>query len=87
MGSDSLNELGAWKQPGKILKTCTIISAKRKGSSVKSAYTRDVLFLKSAIPGVSSTEIRGLVKNKKSIKGLVPEKVRAYILNNHIYEN
>jgi nicotinate-nucleotide adenylyltransferase len=46
---------------------------------------RDVIFLSLTPIGISSTEIRRLIKQGKSIKYLLPAEVESYIISNKLY--
>lgn len=83
IGSDSMAGLPAWKNLKKLMKLGKIIAVSRPG------YTLDypgVKLIKIPTLPVSSTDIRHLVRQGRSIKYLVPEQVRKYILKYKIYQ-
>jgi nicotinate-nucleotide adenylyltransferase len=82
IGSDSFSGLKKWKQVDKLMKLCTLVSAKRPGYNFK---YKGVKVIDIPTLNISSTEIRHLVKQGKSINYLVPDSVRAYILKNKLY--
>jgi len=88
LGSDSLSELIFWKNSGEIVSQCHILAAKRGKLNYKipDFAKNSVLFLKNTIPNISSTQIRDIVKENKSIRTLVPPKVVLYIKRNKIYQ-
>ncbi|MFN0117211.1 MAG: nicotinate-nucleotide adenylyltransferase [Elusimicrobiota bacterium] len=91
MGSDGYKNFYKWKNPQKILSLCHIIVGKRPNkSSLKNVVNRNnnhgkVLFLKGTFPLISSTEIRGRIKNRESIHSFVPKKVEQMINKTGIY--
>ena len=88
IGSDSLLELGTWKDPDKILERIPILVMGRPGFDFEKAEKR---FQKKIVPvevpliDISSSEIRRRVKERKSIRYWVPEKVEKYIKQKGLY--
>lgn len=89
LGSDSLNELGAWKRPGLISKFCTIVAGMRRGAkfAAPGLFSDSVSKLRGKIPAISSTDIRKRLAAHKPIQGLVENSVADYITKHHLYEN
>jgi nicotinate-nucleotide adenylyltransferase len=89
LGSDSLNELGAWKRPGLISKYCTIVAGMRRGAkfAAPGLFSDSVVRLRGKIPAISSTDIRKRLAGHKPIKDLVENSVADYITKHHLYEN
>jgi len=83
-GSDSLTELSSWKNIDEILRLCRFVVARRPGYPLK-RVSRRVKTIEITAVDVSSSHIRQLLKQRRSIRYLVPEKVRAYILKNRLY--
>ena len=83
-GSDSLKELFSWRKIDEIFNLSKFIVAQRPGYPIEE-LPKNVQAV--AITGVeiSSSEIRKRLKDKKSIRYLVPEGVRAYIEKNKLY--
>ncbi len=86
IGSDSLAELHAWKRSGLLAKLSVFIAGKRPDAPAgKYLFPGDVRFLKKPIRRVSSSDIRERGAKGRSLKGLVPEAVRKYILKQKLY--
>lgn len=96
MGADSLFEFDTWKNPGIILKNAVLLAGSRelagkekmkeKIQSLKEKYNPCRIELID-IPEflISSSEIRRMAVEGKSLRYLVPEKARKYIEDNGIY--
>ena len=82
IGSDSIAGLATWKDIHKLMKLCRFIAVSRPGHNLK--YPGVEVIKIPTLP-VSSTDIRIMVGRGRSIRYLVPEKVRKYILKNKIY--
>jgi len=87
LGTDSLAELGTWKNIDILASLCTFIAGKRKGVSLKkpASLAPAVHILRKPIAPVSSTQIREYVIRGRPIKGLVPQPVYEYILHHGLY--
>lgn len=80
-GADSMAEFEKWFRWKDILDLCSIIIVNRKGIDTGRTRYRK---LDIDLP-FSSTEVRSMLKNEKSIKGMVPEEVRNYITRHGLY--
>ncbi len=83
IGSDLAGNFSSWRYPEKIMSLAEIIVACRKGFSFDnrdSFATIEVLTVE-----VSSSLIRNLIKEKKSIKYLVHPAVAGYIEKHRLY--
>jgi len=74
-GTDVNSNNSKHKDVEEIMKLCTIARVPR------ASYSTD----KYAIPNYSSSEIKQLIKEGKSIEGLVPLDVESYITENKLY--
>lgn len=95
IGADSLFELTTWKDFKTIAKLTNFIVGGRPGQSesdilkkmkeLKDIYGFNIDYIKVPLVEISSTLIRENIKNNKSIKYLVSEKVEEYIYSNKLY--
>lgn len=94
MGADMLLCLDTWRDYRGILERCVICAAARNGRTAQElrqkARTLEipdsrVIISDEDIITVSSTQIRENIKKGDSIKGLVPDAVADYILENKLY--
>ena len=97
MGADSLFEIETWKNPDKLMKSCTLLVAVRNDFDEKrlqeqmtyltEKYEAHIEVLHTPRIDISSTEIRQKVAEGKSIRYMVPDPVIQYISKLHLYEN
>lgn len=81
MGSDALQHLDKWKDYEYILINFKILSYQREGfTGGEFAKNQKVKLYKAPSIQLSSTYVRGLLRMKKSIKFLVPDKVQDFLL-------
>lgn len=95
LGADALLELHTWKEPEEVLSLCRMVAVTRPGFSLEQLaarlgelYTRHrERILITTIPAldVSASDIRRRVREGRSIRYLVPDMVRDYILSNKLY--
>jgi len=95
IGADSLFSIEQWKCPERLLKTCIILAAYRDGKTademqnqinyLNKKYQADIRLLNTPDVDISSTEIKIRMKEKQSIKDLVPEKVYSYIKQHDLF--
>jgi len=87
VGSDSLNDMGKWREPDKIFANATIVSMMRPGyEDIPSLPAGSaIIVLERGSNSISSTDIRELVKSGRSIKYLVPEAVEDFIKEHSLY--
>lgn len=88
MGSDSFQNLSQWKNYEQLLSNYSIYVYERPGFKPENHYEKsDVHFLKAPLLEISSTYIRKNIREGKSIRYLVPEKVRLEIESNGYYRS
>lgn len=95
IGADSLLTMETWKNPEQIFKNC-VIAASVRGTGTEDKirkiathliyeYQADVHILPSRFIDLSSSEIRSRIAGGKSVRYMLPEKVREYIYENGLY--
>jgi nicotinate-nucleotide adenylyltransferase len=95
IGADSLADLPRWYRPRQLLELCQVVAVGRPGYRVDLAALERRLagappvILLDDVPqvDVSATHIRRLVAEGRSIKGLVPPAVAAYITAHGLYRS
>lgn len=95
-GADTLFSIESWKNPDVIFREAAILAAYRVGVSLEALqqqiiylqkkYAADISLTAVTHVDISSTDIRHLVKNGASIKGLVPFEVEHYIKQHCFYK-
>jgi nicotinate-nucleotide adenylyltransferase len=84
MGSDSYENLHKWKNYEELLKNYSLFIYLRPGHQIEKIEGRAEI-LKAPLLEISATHIRNNVKNKRSIRYLVPDKVAEDIEKNRYY--
>jgi nicotinate-nucleotide adenylyltransferase len=88
MGSDSYSNLPAWKNAEQLIKEYPIIVYERPGFTTEKIYDgSQTTILNAPLLEISSTHLRKMIREGKSIRYLVPEKVRLEIDQNGYYKN
>jgi nicotinate-nucleotide adenylyltransferase len=86
MGSDSFENLGKWKNYEFILQHYPIFVYRRPGHDVINNFTQaNITILDAPLLQISATHIRNNIRQGKSIRYLVPDKVVEEIERNHYY--
>lgn len=86
LGSDSFRDLVKWKNFESIVSNHKIIIFQRPGTDVKNDINAQIEILNAPLLDISSTKIRELIKNQKSIRYLVPDNVREEIETKQYYK-
>lgn len=88
MGSDNLLSFHKWKNYEQILENYTVIVYPRPGSLTISQFDQHpkVKKVEVSLLDISATKIRENIKEGKSIRYLIPDKVIKYIKEMHYYE-
>ena len=76
MGSDSFQNLHKWKNYESLTKNYPIYVYLRDGFEINNHVNARLNVVDAPLLHISATEIRRLVKEKKSIRYMVPDKVR-----------
>ena len=85
IGDDLLDGFKTWKNSEKLIEMIDLIVVKRNISEGEENFSFPYLTVNNSVLPVSSTEIRDRVKNRKTIKYLVPDAVIKIIENNGYY--
>ncbi len=83
-GSDSLRELFSWKDIDEIFRLSNFVVAERPGYPVEEIPKNIETVVITPIE-ISSSEVRRRIKEGRSIRYLVPDKVREYIHRKKLY--
>lgn len=75
MGGDSFQNITRWKNFEFILENYPIILYNRPGFEITNEWGANLLIMEAPLLDLSATSIRQLIKEKKSVKYLLPEKV------------
>lgn len=88
IGADNLIQLPKWKEPEKLFELSEVIVINRPDYSHENSDTKfigKVKFVNIPFMEISSSMIRQYIKEGRSIKYLVDEKVRKFIKDNNLY--
>ena len=96
VGADSLDYMEKWKEPQRIFNSCKIAVVNRPGISndkievkkkmLEDAFGGEIEVINMPPVDISSTQIRKMIREGKSVIQFVPEKVIEYIKHNNIYK-
>jgi nicotinate-nucleotide adenylyltransferase len=82
MGSDSYQNISKWKNYQQLLEQYALLIYKRPNAPVDPSLGGRITILDAPMLDISSTYIRGLLKEKKSVRYLVTDEVMKDILAN-----
>jgi nicotinate-nucleotide adenylyltransferase len=85
MGGDSFQNLDKWKNAEYIINNYTIYVYQRPGFEIANTINAKLVLAKAPLLEISATQIRQLIKEGKSIRYLVPDKVREEIEKSGYY--
>lgn len=85
MGADSFQNIHRWKNYEQLIAQCSFIVYNRRGFEIKETHGARITMLDAPVLDISSTYIRKQIKEKHSVKYIVPEAVEQYILANMYY--
>lgn len=86
MGSDGFQNLDKWKNPEIIIENYSIIIYKRPGFEIDNKLNVNIQVMDAPLLEISSTHIRGLIKEGKSIRYLVPSSIEEDILTSGYFK-
>ena len=87
MGSDGFKNISKWKNANYILENYSFFIYKRPGFEIENTVGASIKIIDGPQLYITSTYIRELIKNKKSIRFLVPDTVKDEIEINNYYNN
>lgn len=85
MGSDSYQNINKWKNPEYIISNYPLYIYQRPGFEIQNKEHPQLFLFKAPLIQISASQIREHIKNKKSIRYLVPESVREEIESRKFY--
>ena len=86
IGEDNLENFPKWKNHEVIIENYGLLVYSRPGAQVTTYKNhRNVKYLKAPLIHISATYIRQKVREQKSIKYLVPDKVERFIVERKLY--
>lgn len=95
MGADSLLEIERWKHPDRLMAECTLLVAVRDDCDreglekqiiyLTDKYQADIKILPANRIDISSTKIRRMIREGKSVRYMLPDQVIRFIQKNHLY--
>lgn len=93
IGEDSLMDLPKWYEPEKILELAALLvfprtsmkSLERTLAEIKKSFSGEIFLIDAPVMPISSTEIRERIREGKTVKGMLPDKVLRYIEENRLY--
>jgi nicotinate-nucleotide adenylyltransferase len=87
LGSDSYSNIHNWKNSESLLKNNRFIIYPRPGFDIELPSEENITRVDAPLLEISSTHIRELIRNRKSIRFLVPDVVKEEIERNHYYRD
>jgi nicotinate-nucleotide adenylyltransferase len=85
IGSDGFQNLNKWKNYEKLVKHYPFYIYKRPGFEIVDSFGAKITIMDAPLLDISSTAIRTMIKEKKSIRFLVPDSVKEEIERNAYY--
>lgn len=93
-GCDAVMEILSWRNPEALMRAAVIIAASRPGydfnrlkTTVGTDNFKKLKLIEVSALAISSTDIRGRVRDGRPIKYLLPEPVEQHILKHGLYAN
>lgn len=85
MGSDGFLNINKWKNFETLINYYPFYIYPRQGSDITETYGANITIVSAPLLEISSTGIRTMIKEKKSIRFLVPDVVKEEIDKNNYY--
>lgn len=96
-GADAIHQIFTWKEPEKLFGLCEFVAVTRPGynkanlfnavENIKKCFESKIHFLEVPSLDISSSDIRTRIKDRKSIKYMLPEEVENYIYKFELYKD
>lgn len=87
IGGDNWKAFGRWKNSDEIVENYQIAVYPRRNDDINAeALSSNVKLLKTPLLDISSTQIRQLVHDGKSVSALVPPSIASFISRHHLYQ-
>jgi nicotinate-nucleotide adenylyltransferase len=83
IGADMIEYLPKWYKINELVQLVHFVGVKRPGFSTESIFP--IIYVDAPLIDISSKMIRNRITNKETIRYLLPESVRIYIKENHLY--
>ncbi len=87
MGSDGYKNITKWHNASAIIKNYPIFIYKRPGFEITETFGATVTVMDAPLLEISSTLIRKLIKENKSIRYFLPDSVKTEIEKNNYYKS
>lgn len=85
IGADQVEKLSAWYRIDDLVKLVTLVTVPRPGYLLETTYP--VVQMTIPMLDVSSTELRTRLKNRTTVKFLMPDSVAEYCEVNRLYDD
>jgi nicotinate-nucleotide adenylyltransferase len=93
LGSDSSKEFHRWREPGEVLRLCTLAVVPRPGSmdrdlsAISPSGSDKVVLLEGPLVDISGTKIRRRVSLGLPVRYMVPDEVEHYLRRYGLYRD
>lgn len=85
MGSDGFQNIDKWKNYELLIKNYSFFIYKRPGFDIDKSFGAAITVLEAPLLDISSTHIRNMIKERRSVRFLVTDKVLEEIEKNNYY--
>jgi nicotinate-nucleotide adenylyltransferase len=88
LGADNLVYFSSWHKPEEIVRSADIVVGRRPGYEIdppESEWAGYVQWFEMPVIGISSTDIRKSLQHGRSVRYMIPEPVRRYIIEKGLY--
>lgn len=87
LGEDNIAKFGTWREPEQVLALARVVALARSTveRSAETALTSRIERVRTPMIDISASDIRARVRQRLSIRYMVPESVQEYILREGLY--